>query len=99
MAQLASTSLQRKPVTGTLFMPYSGLLVAKDSLFHFNIKGFSRYIWDFESSATENTKGRYLAYGQIEYFDLKKQTQNPLTRKSLTLTGIIFRELLLKVLT
>ena len=74
MAQLASTSITKeKPVTGTLFMPYSGLLVAKDSLFHFNIKGFSRYIWDFESSATENTKGRYLAYGQIEYFDLKNR--------------------------
>lgn len=54
-------------------MPYSGLLIAKDSLFHFNIKGFSRYIWDFESSATENTKGRYLSYGQIEYFDLKNK--------------------------
>ena len=72
--QLASSSIAKeKPVTGTLFMPYSGLLVAKDSLFHFNIKGFSRYIWDFESSATENTKGRYLAYGQIEYFDLKNR--------------------------
>ena len=54
-------------------MPYSGLLIAKDSLFHFNIKGFSRYIWDFESSATENTKGRYLSYSQIEYFDLKNK--------------------------
>ena len=72
--QLASSSIAKeKPVTGTLFMPYSGLLVAKDSLFHFNIKGFSRYIWDFESSATENTKGRYLGYGQIEYFDFKNR--------------------------
>ena len=42
-------------------------------MLHFNIKGFSRYIWDFESSATENTKGRYLSYGQIEYFDLKNK--------------------------
>lgn len=32
--QLASSSIAKeKPVTGTLFMPYSGLLVAKDSLF------------------------------------------------------------------
>lgn len=74
VTQLASSSIAKeKPVAGTLFMPYSGLLVAKDSLFHFNIKGFSHYIWDFESSATENTKGRYLAYGQIEYFDLKNR--------------------------
>ena len=74
VTQLASSSIAKeKPVTGTLFMPYSGLLVVKDSLFHFNIKGFSRYIWDFESSATENTKGRYLGYGQIEYFDFKNR--------------------------
>lgn len=77
MSRLASTSIAKeKPVTGTLFMPYSGLLVAKDSLFHFNIKGFSRYIWDFESSATENTEGRYLSYGQIEYFDLKNKRKS-----------------------
>ena len=57
--------------TGALFMPYSGLMVLKNPDFHFNIKGFSKYIWDFESSSTENLKGRYLSYGQIEYFDLK----------------------------
>ena len=74
LTKLMSISTPKeKVVTGSLFMPYSGLLVTKDSLFHFNIKGFSRYIWDFESSATENTKGRYLSYGQIEYFDLKNK--------------------------
>lgn len=74
MSQLFSSAIpEEKTVAGTLFMPYSGLLIAKDDQFHFNIKGFSRYIWDFESSATENVKGRYLAYGQIEYFDLKNK--------------------------
>lgn len=64
---------------GSLFMPYSGLLVTKDSKLHFNMKGFSRYIWDFESSASENLQGRYLAYGQLEYFDLEtgKKSFNP----------------------
>lgn len=72
MNKLASINIPEESiVTGTLFMPYSGLLVAKDEQFHFNIKGFSRYVWDFESSATENIKGRYLSYGQVEYFDLK----------------------------
>lgn len=93
LTKLASISTPKeKAVAGSLFMPYSGLLVAKDSLLHFNIKGFSRYIWDFESSATENTKGRYLSYGQIEYFDLKTNT-NLSIHKKLTSTGIIFREL------
>ena len=65
-----------KELEGNLFMPYSGLMVMKDAGFHFNVKGFSRYIWDFESSATENLKGRYLAYGQLEYFDLKQKRKS-----------------------
>lgn len=72
MDKLARTEGAEEPaLKGALFMPYSGLLVEKDERVHFNVKGFSRYIWDFESSNSENLKGRYLAYGQIEYFDLK----------------------------
>lgn len=56
---------------GALFMPYSGLLVVRNSDIHFNVKGFSKYIWDFESSDTENLAGRYLSNGQVEYFDLR----------------------------
>lgn len=55
---------------GSLFLPYSGLLVVKNPQYHFNVKGFSKYIWDYETSATENLAGRYLSYGQIETFDL-----------------------------
>lgn len=77
ISRLASTPISPEAsVTGTLFMPYSGILIAKDEQLHFNIKGFSRYIWDFESSATENLKGRYLAYGQIESFDFKNKRQS-----------------------
>lgn len=56
---------------GSVFMPYSGMLVSKDRDMQFNAKGFSKYIWDFESSATENLHGRYLAYGHLEYFDFR----------------------------
>lgn len=70
-------------VKGNLFMPYSGLMVMKEAYLHFNVKGFSRYIWDFESSDKENLKGRYLSYGQLEYFDLKnkKKSFNPAEEK------------------
>lgn len=70
-------------VKGNLFMPYSGLMVMKEANLHFNAKGFSRYIWDFESSDKENIKGRYLSYGQLEYFDLKnkKKSFNPAEEK------------------
>lgn len=70
----AAAALDIEPestLVGNRFMPYSGLMIMKGPDFHFNMKGFSRYIWDFESSATENLKGRYLSYGQLEYFDLK----------------------------
>lgn len=56
--------------SGTLFMPYSGLLVARKPNWHIAAKGFSKYIWDYESSSTENLYGRYLSYGHIEYTDL-----------------------------
>lgn len=64
---------------GSLFMPYSGLLVTKNSHYHFNVKGFSKYIWDYESSNTENLAGRYLSNGQVEYFNLEtgKKSFNP----------------------
>ncbi|MGL4293176.1 MAG: chondroitinase family polysaccharide lyase [Bacteroidales bacterium] len=52
---------------GIRYMPYSGMLVARNQDWLISIKGFSKYIWDFESSATENPYGRYQSYGQIEY--------------------------------
>lgn len=61
---------EQTPV-GSLFMPYSGLMVVKNKNHHFNIKGYSRYIWDYECSTTENLFGRYISYGQIEHFNLK----------------------------
>lgn len=61
---------------GSIFMPYSGLLVVKNENHHFNIKGFSKYIWDFESSPDENIYGRYSSYGQIEHIDLKKDLRS-----------------------
>lgn len=77
MEKLQQTHIAEEPTpSGSLFMPYSGVMIAKDANTHFNFKGFSRYIWDFESSANENTKGRYLAYGQIEYFDFKNKRKS-----------------------
>lgn len=72
VAQAAAMDIEAEDAPeGSVFMPYSGLLVSKDEDMHFNAKGFSKYIWDFESSATENLHGRYLAYGHLEYFDFR----------------------------
>lgn len=58
-------------LAGTKFMPYSGLLVYRQPEWMFTIKGFSKYIWDYESSNSENVYGRYLSYGHVEYTDLQ----------------------------
>lgn len=72
MEAVASMPAEAAPAPhGSKFYPYSGLLVTKDSEVQFNAKGFSRYIWDFESSATENILGRYISYGHLEYFDFR----------------------------
>jgi len=64
---------------GTLFMPYSGLLIARQPAWMVTAKGFSKYIWDYESSGTENIYGRYLSYGHLEFTDLenKNSSYNP----------------------
>ena len=68
-------SLLKKPAqmkTGALFMPYSGLHVAKDNDVHFNVKGFSKYIWDFEGAASGlNKYGRWTSNGHLEFFDFR----------------------------
>lgn len=66
---LGSGVRAEEPPVGSRFMPYSGLLVVRTPRFHFNVKGFSRYVWDYETSATENLAGRYLSHGHLEYID------------------------------
>lgn len=68
---LAAETPAEKTPQGSLFMPYSGLMVMKNGEHHFNMKGFSKYIWDYESSSNENLYGRYISYGQIEHFNLQ----------------------------
>lgn len=58
------------------YYPFAGLHISRDSLRHVSIKGFSKYIWDFESTITENPYGRYLCYGQIEYSSLPDGRRN-----------------------
>lgn len=53
-------------LTGTMMLPFSGMLVSRGSNWVLSAKGFSKYIWDFESSSTENLYGRYLSYGHTD---------------------------------
>lgn len=67
MLKLAASTV--KPATnsiGSRFMPYAGLHVSRGKNWVLSVKGMSKYIWDFESSSTENLYGRYLSYGFVE---------------------------------
>ena len=60
-----------------LYSPYAGLLVSRDKVNHVSVKGFSKYIWDYESGVpNDNLYGRYLSYGHIEYTSLADGRKN-----------------------
>jgi len=59
-----------------LFLPYTGLLIHRNTTNYVAIKGYSKYIWDYEASASENLWGRYLSNGQIEYTNLTSGRKN-----------------------
>lgn len=56
---------------GSVFMPYSGLHISKDKDVHFNVKGYSRYVWDYEAAAHLNVYGRWMSHGHLEFFDFR----------------------------
>jgi len=68
----SSVEAELNPI-GSSYFPYSGLLVVRHPDWMITIKGFSKYIWDYESSETENIYGRYQSYGQIEYHDFENK--------------------------
>jgi chondroitin-sulfate-ABC endolyase/exolyase len=59
-----------------LFLPYTGLLIHRNTTNYVALKGYSKYIWDYEASASENLWGRYLSNGQIEYTNLTSGRKN-----------------------
>ncbi len=50
------------------YMPYSGLFIHRNKGWLTTIKGFSKYIWDYEylPGTVDNYLGRYLSYGNME---------------------------------
>ena len=52
-----------KPTEGSFVYPYGGYAVYRKDNWMAAISGFSKYIWDYEGSTTENFYGRYMNYG------------------------------------
>ena len=60
----------------SVYLPYSGLMINRSSNRHVAIKGFSKFIWDYETDGSNNAYGRYLSYGQIECTNLNTNRRN-----------------------
>jgi len=52
--------------TGQFGFPYAGLSVHKYNGWQATMKGTSKHIWHYESSATENLFGQYISAGALE---------------------------------
>lgn len=67
---------EKSPKT-SLFLPYSGLMINRNTNYHVTLRGFSKYLWDYEGeSGRPELNGRYLSYGQLEYTDLTTGRRN-----------------------
>ena len=54
------------PAEGTYSMPYSSLLVHRSDNYYTTVKGYSKYIWDYETGhQNENNLGRYQSFGAL----------------------------------
>jgi chondroitin-sulfate-ABC endolyase/exolyase len=61
----------------TLYLPYSGLIINRNASMQLTVKGFNKYVWDYESGLpTDNLYGRYMSYGQVEYTNLLTNKRN-----------------------
>lgn len=58
----------KAPSDTTFIKPYGGYLVHRQANWMLSTKGFSKYVWDYEASASENKLGRYVSYGTAVLF-------------------------------
>jgi chondroitin-sulfate-ABC endolyase/exolyase len=64
MVDFANRGFEAEPMlSGHWTLPYGGLSVHRREDWMVAMKGWSKYVWDFESSSNENLLGRYLSYG------------------------------------
>jgi chondroitin-sulfate-ABC endolyase/exolyase len=61
---------------GIIYQPFAGLLTARTSHWLLSVKGTSKYVWDYEASASENVYGRYLSNGHIEWTSLQRNVRS-----------------------
>ena len=65
MADFAARGYAADPVSGHWTMPYGALSIHRRDEWMVSMKGWSKYVWDFESDGNLNRLGRYLSYGSM----------------------------------
>ncbi|WP_300602411.1 chondroitinase family polysaccharide lyase [Niabella sp.] len=58
-------TIQQVPTDGVTVMPYSGLLAYRRGNAFATVKGYNKYVWDYEGGKGENNLGRYLSHGML----------------------------------
>ena len=53
------------PPSGHWTLPYGALSIHRRADWMVSMKGWSKYVWDYESSGRNNPLGRYLSYGTM----------------------------------
>ena len=67
MEQVADLPVKAEPApTGNWIKPYGGLMVHRRDNWMLSVKAWSKYVWSFEDSATENVFGRNLSFGTLQ---------------------------------
>ncbi|ANH80504.1 lyase [Niabella ginsenosidivorans] len=53
------------PADGVVVLPYSGLMAYRYKKAFATVKGYNKYVWDYEAGKGENNLGRYLSHGML----------------------------------
>lgn len=54
-----------KPADGATVMPFSGLMAYRKGDAFSTVKGYNKYVWDYETGRSQNLLGRYLSFGTL----------------------------------
>lgn len=54
-----------KPEDGVTVMPFSALMTYRKGNAFASVKGYNKYVWDFEAGKGQNNLGRYLSHGML----------------------------------
>ena len=66
--KLAKTSgiTEAKSPAGNWVKPFASMSIHRRNDWSVSVKGFSKYVWDYESTVDQNVFGRYQSHGQMQ---------------------------------